>query len=45
MINVIRLTVMLVFFNKETKLYYNKQGDNKWTGREGNLKARILKER
>lgn len=28
---------MLVFFIKETKLYY-KQGDNKWTAGENNLK-------
>ena len=44
MINMIRLTVMLVFFIKETKLYY-KQGDNKWTVGENNLKEKILKEK
>ena len=35
---------MLVFFNRETKLYY-KQGDNKWTAGENNLKGKILKEK
>lgn len=44
MINMIRLTVMLVFFNKETKLYY-KQGDNKWTAGENRIKARSSKEK
>lgn len=38
MINMIRLTITLVFFiKKETKLYY-KQGDNKWTGREDKIR-------
>lgn len=44
MINIIRLTVMLVFFIKETKLYY-RIGDNKWTVGENNLKARSSKEK
>ena len=35
---------MLVFFIKETKLYY-KQGDNKWTAGENNIKGKILKEK
>ena len=44
MINTIRLTVTLVFFIKETKLYYE-QGDNKWTAGENNLREKILKEK
>ena len=35
---------MLVFFIKETKLYY-KQGDNKWTDRDVKIKANLLKEK
>ena len=44
MINTIRLTITLVFFIKETKLYY-KQGDNKWTDRDVKIRARSSKEK
>lgn len=40
----IRLTITLVFFIKETKLYY-KQGDNKWTGRVVKVRAKPSKEK